>query len=133
MTKKFNPFKKIGKTGIARSSDWQFKQPLKWNRQREVVFSSWERQKEEWNVTDSQLTEKGFVKPERPIVKCDCDVFQDGVDQGWVYKFWALIKQTPFLDWVVYTKNMDKVNDVLPPDWVREMPENIRIVEAGNE
>lgn len=47
-----------------------------------------------------------------------CDVFEDHPAlEGEREKLWALIRQTPFLDWQLLTKRPENIMRMLPADW----------------
>lgn len=45
------------------------------------------------------------------------DVFDNQVEPTWRDDLWALIKQTPQLNWLILTKRVGNVLSMLPPDW----------------
>jgi len=45
------------------------------------------------------------------------DVFDNRVPPEWRADLWALVKETPFLDWIIVTKRAGNVVDMLRPDW----------------
>jgi protein gp37 len=45
------------------------------------------------------------------------DVFDAEVDPSWRDDLWALIRQTPHLDWLLLTKRAQLIARMLPPDW----------------
>lgn len=45
------------------------------------------------------------------------DVFDNEVDPGWRDHLWALIRETPYLDWVLVTKRIGNAKWMLPEDW----------------
>jgi protein gp37 len=52
------------------------------------------------------------------------DVFEPREDlQSWRLRLWALIEQTPCLDWLLLTKRPELVGDLVP--WVEPWPGNV--------
>jgi len=50
-----------------------------------------------------------------------CDNFEaHPTIQAELPKLWALIRQTPWLDWQLLTKRADRIGECLPPDWSAE-------------
>ena len=45
------------------------------------------------------------------------DVFDNAVPREWRDDLWALIRQTPHLDWILVTKRIGNAMGMLPPDW----------------
>jgi protein gp37 len=45
------------------------------------------------------------------------DVFDKDAPAGARDRLWALIRETPYLDWLVLTKRIGNVKSMLPPDW----------------
>lgn len=92
-----------------RTSATNWKQPIKWNRDAEIKITAWEKFKEtQPGLTDAQLLEQGFVKPQRPRVFCAsmADVFDNEVPQEWRSDLFVLIAATPHLDWLLLTKRI---------------------------
>lgn len=48
------------------------------------------------------------------------DVFDSNWPEGVRDRLWALIRETPHLDWMLLTKRIENAVDMLPPDWERE-------------
>ncbi len=95
-----------------RTSAANWYQPIKWNRQAEIQFNAWNRFKADHpDLTDAQLVEAGFVKPERPRVFCAslADVFDNAVLPAWRSDLFALIRETPYLEWLLLTKRIGNV------------------------
>lgn len=55
----------------------------------------------------------------RPRVFCAslADVFDNEVDPQWRADLWALIRETPNLDWMLLTKRIGNVAKMIPIDW----------------
>lgn len=45
------------------------------------------------------------------------DVFDDDAPEGARDRLWALIRETPALDWLLLTKRPENIARMLPPDW----------------
>jgi protein gp37 len=45
------------------------------------------------------------------------DVFDNKADPAWREELWALIRETPNLDWLILTKRISNVAAMLPADW----------------
>jgi protein gp37 len=58
----------------------------------------------------------------RPRVFCAslADVFDNAVDPAWREDLFKLIRSTPNLDWLLLTKRIGNVADMLPVDWADE-------------
>lgn len=99
-------------TDRRRSSEANWRKPIKWNRQAEIQHNAWQAFKDAHpGLTDSQLVEAGFVKPERPRVFCAslADVFDNAVPDAWRMDLFSLIAKTPYLDWLLVTKRVGNV------------------------
>jgi protein gp37 len=82
-----------------RTSAANWRQPLKWERQ-------------------------AAARGERPRVLCAslADVFDAEVPDEWRTDLWALIRQTPHLDWLLLTKRPNLIRRYLPEDWGEGWP-----------
>ena len=99
-------------TDRRRSSEANWRKPIKWNRQAEIQHNAWRAFKDAHHgLTDSQLVEAGFAKPERPRVFCAslADVFDNAVPDAWRMDLFSLIAKTPYLDWLLVTKRVGNV------------------------
>jgi protein gp37 len=95
-----------------RSSEANWRKPIKWNRQAEIQHNAWQAFKEAHpGLTDAQLVDAGFAKPERPRVFCAslADVFDNAVPDAWRMDLFSLIAKTPYLDWLLVTKRVGNV------------------------
>lgn len=45
------------------------------------------------------------------------DVFDNRADESWRADLWALVRETPHLDWLILTKRIGNVAAMLPADW----------------
>ena len=50
------------------------------------------------------------------------DVFDNAVPDEWRLDLWQLIRETPWLDWILLTKRIGNVKDMLPDDWGEGYP-----------
>ncbi len=50
------------------------------------------------------------------------DVFDDEVDTDWRADLWALVRKTPFLDWLILTKRPENIAAMLPSYWGEGCP-----------
>lgn len=99
-----------------RTSTANWKQPLKWNKQVQLAQNAWDGfKKSNPGLTDSDLIEKGFIKPKRPRVFCAslADVFDNAVPDEWRADLFSLIAATPYLDWLLLTKRIGNVEKML--------------------
>jgi protein gp37 len=76
-----------------RTSDSYWKHPITWNK---------------------KAAEKGARR--RVFCSSLADAFED-VDDGQLERLWALIRQTPHLDWQLLTKRPENIARMLPADW----------------
>lgn len=62
---------------------------------------------------------KAQLLPYTPRVFCAslADVFDNQVPEEWRADLWALIKETPNLDWLLLTKRPQNIRKMLPADW----------------
>ena len=51
-----------------------------------------------------------------------CDPFDNQVPEEWREDFWALIHDTPQLDWLLLTKRPQNIARMLPPGWMQDEP-----------
>ncbi len=113
-----------------RTSASNWKQPIKWNKQSKIAFDAWDVfKKTNPGLTDYQLIQKGFIEPQKPRVFCAslADVFDNEVPNEWRSDLWALIKATPYLDWLIVTKRIGNALTLLPCDFNPENYPNVWI------
>lgn len=93
-----------------RTSDANWRQPLKWNRAAEASGT-------------------------RPRVFCAslADVFDNEVPRAWRDDLFALIRATPALDWIVLTKRIGNATKMLPPDWGDGYPNVWLLITVVNQ
>lgn len=104
-----------------RSSEAIWRKPIQWNRQAEIQNNAWQSFKETHpGLTDAQLVEAGFSKPERQRVFCAslADVFDNAIPASWRADLFQLIERTPYLDWLLVTKRIGNVRDMAPVSWI---------------
>lgn len=82
-----------GKTRM-RTSPSTWKNPIQWNRQAQQ-----ERQRK------------------RVFCASLADVFDAEIDPEWRSDLWEVVRNTPFLDWLLLTKRPEKITKMLPADW----------------
>jgi protein gp37 len=77
-----------------RTTAANWRQPMKWNREAEASGT-------------------------RPRIFCAslADVFDNAVPVEWRADLFALIRETPYLDWLLVTKRIGNVRAMLPADW----------------
>jgi protein gp37 len=103
-----------------RTGDKNWQQPRRWNRKAALLRSAWDTFIAGYEgLTTSELAARGFHEPTRPRVFCAslADVFDNEVPQEWRDALWALIRETPHLDWMLLTKRIGNVSKMLPADW----------------
>lgn len=83
-----------------RTSEANWRNPSRWNTQHVDFFARFGRRR------------RVFCAPL-------ADAFDNGVDPYWRVELWALIRCTPQLDWLLLTRHMNNVGNMLPPDWER--------------
>ena len=96
------------------AANWQL--PLKWNRQFELRQAAWDTfVLANPGMTDEQLLAAGFRQPKRPRVFCAslADVFDNHANPQWRADLFALILKTPNLDWLLLTKRIGNVADMV--------------------
>lgn len=55
------------------------------------------------------------------------DVFDNDVDTSWRADLFALMETTPSLDWLVLTKRIGNVRNMVPSAWLQSWPAHVRI------
>jgi protein gp37 len=69
-----------------------------------------------WNAGHAQFfAENG--RRRRVFCASLADVFDNKADPAWREELWALIRETPNLDWLLLTKRVGNVAAMLPADW----------------
>ena len=81
-----------------RTTEANWKQPLKWNQRHDEFFAEHGRR-------------------QRVFCASLADVFDNQVSASWRMDLWSLIAQTTNLDWLLLTKRPQNIRKMLPPDW----------------
>lgn len=81
-----------------RTKEANWKMPLRWNAQ-----------------ADAFMAQHG--RRQRVFCASLADVFDNAVDPAWRDDLWALIRETPNLDWLLLTKRIGNVLGMLPMDF----------------
>ena len=65
----------------------------------------------------------------RPRVFCAswADVFESGIPPEWRSQLFAVIERTPALVWMLLTKRIENVLELVPPNWREKFPEHVWI------
>jgi protein gp37 len=90
----------------SRTSPANWKKPLQWDRQHEQFFAEQGRRR-------------------RVFCASLADVFDNEVPEQWRADLFALIDQTPNLDWLLLTKRIGNVGRMIPDWWSVTMPPNV--------
>jgi protein gp37 len=69
-----------------------------------------------WNVGHDEFWAKNGRR-RRVFCASLADVFDNKADPAWREEMWALIRETPNLDWLLLTKRVGNVSSMLPADW----------------
>lgn len=69
-----------------------------------------------WNADHSRFAAQNGRR-RRVFCASLADVFDIRVDSTWRDELWKLIRETPNLDWLILTKRIGNVSNMLPPDW----------------
>lgn len=97
---------------LIRASKEKWRMPVRLNRQSQIQHEAWAHFKETNPVlTDSHLISKGFIKPKKPRIFCDSivDVFDKSVSVDLRSELFALVADTPYIDWIITTKQIGNV------------------------
>jgi protein gp37 len=105
-----------------RTSEANWKQPLKWNRDAGRKFDSWNTFRDTLWATDEKLIENGHQPFQRPRVFCASlsDWLDNEVPIEWLADLLKLIHDTPNLDWLLLTKRPENY-------WIR-VPQAMRLI-----
>ena len=95
---------------LQKASKAAWSQPLKWN-------------------------QEALAARRRLRVACTepADLFAPGADPLWREEFWALVRQTPYLDWLLTTRHPEALPAMLPPDWGKGWPNVCLILCIENQ
>lgn len=69
-----------------------------------------------WNAAHAEFYAK-HGRRQRVFCASLADVFDNQVDPERRADLWALVRDTPFLDWLILTKRIGNVGAMLPDDW----------------
>lgn len=71
-----------------------------------------------WN-DPIRWNKKAAATGDRPRVFCAslADVFDNEVDRSWREDLWQLLRETPYLRWILLTKRIGNASKMLPADW----------------
>lgn len=96
-----------------RTSAVNWRQPLKWANVARTARLGWEN--------------PDFTPPRRPRVFCAslADVFDNQAPEIWRSDLFALIEDTPELDWLLLTKRPENIREMIWPKWDAGLPSNI--------
>lgn len=99
-----------------RTSAQNWKQPRQWNKQAGILQHAWEHGIALHGGDEALCLANGFLKPQRPRVFCAslADVFDNQVPDDWRTDLFNLISSTPNLDWLLLTKRVGNVGNMLP-------------------
>lgn len=91
------------------------------------------KQPDKWNAAPSMLI--GRLASRKPRVFGDslCDVFDNEIDVSWRADYFALIKRTPRLQWIIVTKRIGNAVKMLPPDWGVGYPNVVLLATVVNQ
>jgi protein gp37 len=73
-----------------------------------------------WNAKASEAGER-----RRVFCASMADVFDKNAPIGARERLWKLIEETPNLDWLLLTKRIGNVQEMIPIRWLAELPRNI--------
>lgn len=76
------------------------------------------RKVEVWNAHPERLIGDQWPRRKPRVFAASlADIFDNEVDLVWRAEFFALVKSTPNLQWLIVTKRIGNVADMLPADW----------------
>lgn len=84
---------------------------------RRVTSAANWREPHKWNRAAAAAGER-----RRAFCASLADVFDAEAPAGMREQLWALIRQTPNLDWLILTKRPERIRECLPDDWGRGYP-----------
>lgn len=97
--------------------------PLRWNKKQELAFSEYARAMSTKNPNPSNRPE-----PWRVFCASLADVFDNQVPLVWRDDLWSLIRETPYLSWLLVTKRIGNVAKMIPGAWANAFPSNVRLL-----
>lgn len=138
-THTFNPW--IGCTNVGPGCDHCYAEKLATTRlgvgwgndapRRRTAPSTWAKVKT-WHRGAEAFKAKHGHYP-RVFAASLADIFDNQVDENWRTDFWALVKETPRLQWLIVTKRIGNVAKMLPPDWDAGYPNVVLIITVVNQ
>ncbi|HEY2010568.1 MAG TPA: phage Gp37/Gp68 family protein [Rhizomicrobium sp.] len=95
--------------------------------------SNWKKARQ-WNKTPAQLIGSQWPgrKP-RVFAASLADIFDNEIDPAWRDDFWALVRETPNLQWLIVTKRIGNAAKMLPADWGNGYPNVTLIITVANQ
>jgi protein gp37 len=98
-----------------RTTEANWRKPLKWNRETADAIASWQRRRAAGEAGD-------LWRPERLRVFTNslADFFDNRVPPVWRMEAWRLIHATASLDWLVLTKRPQNIRRMLPDERLTE-------------
>jgi len=104
-----------------RTSAHNWNEPLRWNRKAE--------EEQRTGVLTPQSTWTGRIGHWPVFCASLADVFDNEVDPAWRTDLWALIRATPALSWLLVTKRIGNVRDMVPGIWLTyRFEDNVRLL-----
>jgi protein gp37 len=130
----FNPWEGCQKVGPgcdncyaeARNARWNGGTAVNWGPgalRRRTSPTNWKKPKL-WNRDAAQFFELHGRK-RRVFCASLADVFDNAVEVEWRLDLFKLIEKTPNLDWLLLTKRIGNVPDMLPLSWREGLPPNV--------
>jgi len=74
-----------------------------------------------WNLGHAEFFAQ-YGRKRRVFCASLADVFDNKIDPTWRHELWALIRETPNLDWLILTKRIGNVAAMVPYDWPTGFP-----------
>lgn len=103
-----------------RTSEHTWKQPLKWNKQAELEKGG--------ALIPSNAEWSGPIGYWPVFCASLADVFDNEVPSSWRFDLWNLIEATPNLSWLLVTKRIGNVYNMVPWKWQSEFPVHVRLL-----
>lgn len=94
--------------------------------------SNW-RKVEIWNAHPEKLIGSAWPgRRPRVFAASLADIFDNEVDPSWRADFWALVRRTPNLQWLIVTKRIGNAAKMLPVDWGDGYPNVVLLITVVN-
>lgn len=95
--------------------------------------SNWKKARQ-WNKTPNVLIGSQWPsrKP-RVFAASLADIFDNEIDQAWRDDFWALVRETPNLQWLIVTKRIGNAAKMLPADWGDGYPNVTLLITVADQ